>query len=61
MATKKRRRAPSADWLAMTPADRQAVRQSRANAQSSRYQRESAIEMSVARTNGAARQEESKK
>lgn len=36
MRTKKRR-APSADWLAMTPADRQAVRQSRLNAQSSRY------------------------
>ena len=48
MATKKRRRAPSADWLAMTPADRDAVRQSRVNAQSSRYQRENAVEKSFA-------------
>jgi predicted Fe-S protein YdhL (DUF1289 family) len=44
MPQKKRRRAPSADWLAMTPADREAVRQSRLNTQSSRYQREVAIE-----------------
>lgn len=48
MRTKKRR-APSADWLAMTPADREAVRQSRLNAQSSRYQREVAIEKDVQR------------
>ncbi|WP_170976635.1 hypothetical protein [Massilia sp. HP4] len=48
MATNKRRRAPSADWLAMTPADREAVRQSRVNAQSSRYQRETAVEKSFA-------------
>lgn len=47
MRTKKRR-APSADWLAMTPADRQAVRQSRLNAQSSRYQRENAAEKAYA-------------
>lgn len=49
MATKKRRRAPSADWLAMSPADRDAVRQGRANAQSSRYQRETAIEKDAQR------------
>lgn len=47
--TARRRRAPSADWLAMTPADREAVRQSRVNAQSSRYQREVAIEKSAQR------------
>lgn len=49
MKTKRTRRAPSADWLAMTPADREAVRQSRLNAQSSRYQREVAIEKDVQR------------
>lgn len=49
MTKKRTRRAPSADWLAMTPADREAVRQSRANAQSSRYQREVAIEKDVQR------------
>lgn len=49
MPQKKRRRQPSADWLAMTPADREAVRQSRLNAQSSRYQREVAIEKDVQR------------
>lgn len=47
MATKKRR-APSAEWLAMTPADREAVRQSRVNAQSSRYQRDMVTEKSIA-------------
>lgn len=45
---KRTRRAPSADWLAMSPADREAVRQSRSNAQSSRYQRENAVEKSFA-------------
>lgn len=49
MKTKRTRRAPSADWLAMTPADREAVRQSRLNTQSSRYQREVAIEKDVQR------------
>lgn len=48
MTKKRTRRAPSADWLAMTPADREAVRQSRATAQSSRYQRENSIEKSYA-------------
>lgn len=49
MKTKRTRRAPSADWLAMTPADREAVRRSRLNTQSSRYQREVAIEKDVQR------------
>lgn len=49
MKTKRTRRAPSADWLAMTPADREAVRQSRANMLSSRYQREVAIEKDAQR------------
>ncbi|WP_273035954.1 hypothetical protein [Massilia timonae] len=49
MPQNKRRRQPSADWLAMTPADREAVRQARLNAQSSRYQREVAIEKDVQR------------
>ncbi|MBD8632774.1 hypothetical protein IFT74_15525 [Oxalobacteraceae sp. CFBP 8755] len=44
MATKKRRRALTADEQALTPADRAAIRLSRANTQSSRYQREVAIE-----------------
>jgi len=48
MATKKRRRAPSADSLTWTAADRAAIQQSRVNAQSSRYQREVAIEKSFA-------------
>lgn len=56
MKTKRARRAPSADWLAMTPADRAAVRQSRLNVQSSRYQREVAIEKDAQR----ARPEEPK-
>lgn len=45
---KRTRRTPSADWLAMTPADRNAVRQSRVNAQSSRFQRENATEKAYA-------------
>jgi len=48
MAMKKRRRAPSADSLTWTPEDRKAIQQSRVNAQSSRYQREVAIEKSFA-------------
>lgn len=48
MKTKRTRRAPSADWLAMTPADREAVRQSRLNAQSPRRQRENAAEKAYA-------------
>lgn len=48
-ARRRTRRSPSADWLAMTPADRDAVRQSRVNAQSSRYQRELGIEKSAQR------------
>lgn len=47
-ARRRTRRAPSADWLAMTPADRDAVRQSRVNAQSSRYQRDKATELAYA-------------
>lgn len=46
MKTKRARRAPSADWLAMTPADREAVRTSRFQAQSGRHQREKASEKS---------------
>lgn len=62
MATKpRRRRAPNPDAATWTPEDRKAIQQSRFNMQSSRHQRESAIEMSIASTNGAARQEESKK
>jgi len=45
---KRTRRAPSADWLAMTPADREAVRQSRVNAHSSRYRHDMATEKSFA-------------
>lgn len=48
MKAKRTRRAPSADWLAMTPADREAVRQSRLNAQSTRRQRENASEKAYA-------------
>jgi len=44
MATKKRTLALTADELGLTPADRAAIRQARINAQSSRYQREVAIE-----------------
>ena len=44
MATKKRTRALTADELSLTPADHAAIRQSRINTQSSRYQREVAIE-----------------
>jgi len=49
---KRTRRAPSADWLAMTPAQRAEMREigfrARVNAQSSRYQRENAVEKSFA-------------
>lgn len=48
MATKKRRRALTADEQSLTPADRAAIRQSRVNTQSSRYQREVAIEKAFA-------------
>ena len=48
MATKKRRRALTADEQALTPADRDAIRQARINTQSSRYQREVAIEKAFA-------------
>jgi len=48
MATKKRRRALTADEQALTRADRAAIRQSRVNTQSSRYQREVAIEKAFA-------------
>jgi len=48
MATKKRTRALTADELSLTLADRAAVRQARINSQSSRYQREVAIEKSFA-------------
>lgn len=54
MATKKRTRALTADELGLTPADRAAIRQARINSQSSRYQREVAIEKSFA----AARSQE---
>lgn len=37
MKKRRTRRAPSADWLAMTPADRAAVQQARFNNQSRRY------------------------
>jgi len=57
MATKKRRRALTADEQALTPADRAAIRQSRINTQSSRYQREVAIE----KAHAAARPQESTK
>lgn len=49
MSKRRTYRAPSADWLAMTPADREAVRQSRVNARSSRFQRETAIEKDAQR------------
>ena len=45
---KKRRRTLTADEQALTPADRAAIRLSRANTQSSRYQREVAIEKAFA-------------
>jgi len=48
MATKKRRRALTADEQSLTPSDRAAIRQSRINTQSSRYQREVAIEKAFA-------------
>jgi len=48
MATKKRRRALTADEQSLTPADRAAIRQARINTQSSRYQREVAIEKAFA-------------
>jgi len=49
MATKKRRRAPNHDAATWSPEDRKAIQQSRVNAQSSRYQRETAIEKDAAR------------
>jgi hypothetical protein len=42
------RRAPSADSQLLTPADRQAIQQSRINVQSSRYQRAAATEKAFA-------------
>ena len=45
---KKRRRTLTADEQALTPADRAAIRQARINTQSSRYQREVAIEKAFA-------------
>ena len=56
MATKKRShyREPSGDSLTWTKEDRRAMRQSRANNQSSRYQREVAIE----KAHAAARPQE---
>lgn len=57
MATKKRRRALTADEQALTPADRAAIRLSRANTLSSRYQREVAIE----KAHAAARPTEPRK
>jgi len=54
---KKRRRTLTADEQALTPADRAAIRQSRINTQSSRYQREVAIE----KAHAAARPQESTK
>jgi len=42
------RRAPSADSQTWTPEDRKAIQQSRVNTQSSRYQREVAIEKAFA-------------
>lgn len=54
MATKKRRRALTVDEQSLTPADRAAIRQSRVNTQSSRYQREVAIE----KAHAAARPQE---
>ena len=45
---KKPRRALTADEKSLTPADREAVRQSRANTLSSRHQREMAIEKAFA-------------
>lgn len=65
MATKKRRRALSAEEASMTAAQRAEMREigfrARVNARSSSFQREVAIEKSIARTNGPARLEESKK
>ena len=57
MATKKRRRALTADEQSLTPEDRKAIQQSRVNFQSGRYLREVAIEKSWA----AARPQETKK
>lgn len=48
MAMKKRTRALTADEQSLTPADRAAIRQARINSQSSRHQREVAIEKSFA-------------
>jgi hypothetical protein len=57
MATKKRRRALTVDERALTPADRVAIRQAINNSQSSRYQREVAIE----KAHAAARPTEPRK
>ena len=57
MATKKRRRALTADEQALTPADRAAIQQARINTQSSRYQREVSIE----KAHAAARPTEPRK
>jgi len=54
---KKRRRALTADELSWTKEDRQAIQQSRVNAQSVRFQREQAAEKDYA----AARPQEPKK
>jgi hypothetical protein len=48
MATKRRTRALTADEQGLAPADRAAIRQARINSQSSRYQREVAIEKAFA-------------
>jgi hypothetical protein len=57
MATKKRTRALTADEQSLTLADRAAIRQARINSQSSRYQREVAIE----KAHAAARPPEPRK
>jgi len=43
------RRAPDPDAATWTPADRAAIQQSRINAQSSRYQREAAVDRAFSR------------
>jgi hypothetical protein len=57
MATRKRTRALTADEQSLTPADRAAIRQARINSQSSRHQREMAIE----KAHAAARPPEPRK
>ena len=57
MVTKKRTRALTADEQSLTPADRAAIQQARINTQSSRYQREVAIE----KAHAAARPTEPRK